>query len=58
MATTARKQHTENPATGRALCGRELTEDNHGYRSTLESCQACANKAEHAHQRYVNGEGR
>jgi hypothetical protein len=59
MTNTAnRKQHTENPATGRALCGRELTEDNHGYRSTLESCQDCANKLERARQRNVNGEGK
>jgi hypothetical protein len=57
MANTERKQHTENPTTGRALCGRELTEDNHGYRSQLESCQACANHRERARQRNVNGEG-
>ncbi len=50
-----RKQHTESTSTGRALCGRELTEENHGYRCQLETCQACANAAERAKQRYVSG---
>jgi len=51
----ARKQHTENPTTGRALCGRELTSDNHGYSCQLESCQACADAAERVRDRYVTG---
>lgn len=58
QALSSRKQHTENPNTGRALCGRELTEENHGYRCQLETCQACSNALERAHQRYVNKEGR
>jgi hypothetical protein len=53
QALSGRKQHTENPTMGRALCGRELTESNHGYACQLETCQACANAAERAHERYV-----
>lgn len=49
------KTHTENQRTGRALCGAQLTDTNHGWSANGETCQKCANASEQSHQRRLAG---
>ncbi len=50
------KSHIRDRSTGRALCGANIPEDYHPWRSTAESCERCASISHRRQEKHLEKE--